>query len=277
MTHEVPKRLSPKKEVLRELYLKSGNQCAFPGCTEFIMDMDGEIIGQICHIEAAMPGGQRFNTSQENEDRRDFPNLILLCPKHHKITDNVDKYSVQDLKDMKKEHEQKFSDIVSKLQNSIKDHTVLQNYSYTECCKKLSDQLGFGHSEEQLKEDSKVLNKLVDQLRKLAPDSLNLFAIMIQRSDPMPNSLDYCGEVIIKEITQATGESFNVIADHCVLLEKYGLTTSIDWDEDVRTHVLRIKTIHGVWDFWNDLTKYCKMTDIPLEEFVVNLNFAKLD
>ena len=29
---EKVKKLKPTVEVLRELYLKSGNQCAFPGC-----------------------------------------------------------------------------------------------------------------------------------------------------------------------------------------------------------------------------------------------------
>lgn len=31
-TDEEVKRLAPKQEVLRELYIKSGNECAYPGC-----------------------------------------------------------------------------------------------------------------------------------------------------------------------------------------------------------------------------------------------------
>ena len=54
-TKEKPKRLTPKPEVLRELYLLSGNQCAMPNCRNVIIDDKGTVIGQVCHIEAAMP------------------------------------------------------------------------------------------------------------------------------------------------------------------------------------------------------------------------------
>ena len=47
------KRLQPKGNTLRELFLKSGNLCAFPGC--LMMDPEGNFIGEVCHIEAAEP------------------------------------------------------------------------------------------------------------------------------------------------------------------------------------------------------------------------------
>ena len=68
------KRLTPKPEVLRELFLKSGNMCAFPSCLHPIIDSNGVYIAQLCHIEAAEEGGQRFNPNQSNEQRRQFEN-----------------------------------------------------------------------------------------------------------------------------------------------------------------------------------------------------------
>jgi hypothetical protein len=53
------KRKAPDKDTLRELYLKSGNQCAFPACTRVMLNKDGVFVGQICHIEAAEEGGER--------------------------------------------------------------------------------------------------------------------------------------------------------------------------------------------------------------------------
>src|ERR1039458_9948296 len=38
---EIAKRLEPKKEVLRELFLKSGNLCAFPGCERLMLNIEG--------------------------------------------------------------------------------------------------------------------------------------------------------------------------------------------------------------------------------------------
>lgn len=37
-TDDEVKRLAPKQEVLRELYIKSGNECAYPGCHNVLVD-----------------------------------------------------------------------------------------------------------------------------------------------------------------------------------------------------------------------------------------------
>ena len=63
---EVVKRLAPRGETLRELFLKSGNLCAFPGCASLMMNAEGVFVGQVCHIEAAEVGGERFNPSMTN-------------------------------------------------------------------------------------------------------------------------------------------------------------------------------------------------------------------
>ena len=72
------KRLTPKSETLRELFLKSGNQCAFPDCDARMIDKEGNFIGQLCHIEAAEDGGPRFNANMSNEERRAYENLMLI-------------------------------------------------------------------------------------------------------------------------------------------------------------------------------------------------------
>ena len=77
------KRLTPKPEVLRELYILSGNNCAMPGCKNVIIDRAGVVVGHVCHIEAAKPEGSRFNLNQNNEQRRALSNLVLMCKGHH--------------------------------------------------------------------------------------------------------------------------------------------------------------------------------------------------
>ena len=96
------KRLAPKQEVLRELYIKSGNQCAFPECHNVLVDEKGNFVGEVCHIEAAMPGGERFNPNMTNEERRSYDNLLLMCHHHHVVTDDVKEYTVERLKKIKK-------------------------------------------------------------------------------------------------------------------------------------------------------------------------------
>ena len=54
-----------------------------PGCKNVIIDSMGVVVGHICHIEAAMPDGPRFNKNQSNNDRRALSNLVLMCAGHH--------------------------------------------------------------------------------------------------------------------------------------------------------------------------------------------------
>jgi hypothetical protein len=74
-----PQRLGIGRETLRRLYLHSGNRCAFPKCKETMMDEEGNFVGEICHIEAAKTGGERFRSGMTDEERRRFGNLLLLC------------------------------------------------------------------------------------------------------------------------------------------------------------------------------------------------------
>lgn len=101
-------RLAPKPSVIKKLFALSGNKCAFPDCSENLVTKDGELIGEICHIEAAEPAGPRYNPISSDEERRSIENLILMCPIHHKITDNIEKYSVRMLSDFKSKQEKKF-------------------------------------------------------------------------------------------------------------------------------------------------------------------------
>lgn len=39
-------RKEPKKEVLRALFAKTGNQCAFPGCKNKLINNKNKFIGQ---------------------------------------------------------------------------------------------------------------------------------------------------------------------------------------------------------------------------------------
>ena len=99
-------RKNPTDKVIRQLYAKSGNQCAFPGCKETLFDEGGTNLSNICHIEAAEKGGQRYNENSTEDERRSYDNLILLCLKHHKIIDdNAVLYPVEKLKEMKRKHE----------------------------------------------------------------------------------------------------------------------------------------------------------------------------
>lgn len=112
-------RQPPALSTIKKLFALSGNKCAFPNCHENIVDLDGNLIGEICHIEAAEPGGQRYNLKSSDSFRRSFENLILLCSKHHKVTNNVDKYPVSVLIEIKNSHQNKFSNKLNYVPDNI--------------------------------------------------------------------------------------------------------------------------------------------------------------
>ena len=93
--------------VLRALFARSSNQCAFPGCIHTLLNSKNEFVAQICHIEAAKPGGERYNPTQNEDSRRAYANLVILCYQHHIETNDVHEYPVEKLKKIKSDHENK--------------------------------------------------------------------------------------------------------------------------------------------------------------------------
>jgi hypothetical protein len=111
-------RLKPKTETLRALFARSGNQCAFPGCTQPLVNEKHQFVGQVCHIEAAMPGGERYNANSDDENRRSYENLMLFCYPHHIETDDIKEYSVERLTKIKNDHEYLFEKSSFKIDES---------------------------------------------------------------------------------------------------------------------------------------------------------------
>lgn len=94
------------------LWGRSGNRCAMPGCRiELVMDIvetdDESLIGEECHIVAQKANGPRGDEKFDINKLDKYENLVLLCRNHHKIIDdNPECYTIEKLKNIKKEHEQ---------------------------------------------------------------------------------------------------------------------------------------------------------------------------
>lgn len=178
---EKVKRLQPTTETLRELYLKSGNRCAFPDCNEVMIDENGTFVGEVCHIEGAMPGGERFNKDQSNEDRRKFSNLMLMCHKHHKITDDVSEYTVEKLKKIKYDHERRFTDIEEKIKESIKDYSEEDIILLPKTLISMNEYLGWGQTQEELDGTIECIKEFAETLKKLPSECRKILSIICKR------------------------------------------------------------------------------------------------
>ena len=102
-----PRSYSDK--TIKRLFGLSRNRCSFPGCESEMSDEHSAKHSNICHIEAANEGGERWNAEMTDAQRADYDNLILLCPPHHDVTNDVNKYDVNALQDMKRKHEQEMA------------------------------------------------------------------------------------------------------------------------------------------------------------------------
>lgn len=105
------KRLPPVDGTTRELYLYSGNQCAFTGCTEVLLQQDGNWNCEVAHIYGVKPGSARGDHNLTNEELRQSSNLVLMCPNHHNKIDNKKLesiYTVDAVRGIKEQHEANF-------------------------------------------------------------------------------------------------------------------------------------------------------------------------
>lgn len=133
---------------IKKLYALSGNECSFPGCSKQMVNQNTAKNSNICHIEAANPDGQRYREKMTDKERADYDNLILLCVDHHTETDDVVKYTMEKLKEMKDEHEAKIAsralgrspsmlktaiDKISKIGiNALKDANAAKSFNITD-------------------------------------------------------------------------------------------------------------------------------------------------
>lgn len=90
------------------LYSQAAGQCSMECCDEeliFPISNGKSQLSNIAHIEALNEGGARFNPNLTVKKRNSEDNLMLVCSNcHKKIDDDPEKYTVEYLKNMKKNH-----------------------------------------------------------------------------------------------------------------------------------------------------------------------------
>lgn len=104
------KRPTFSETVVKTLFGFSNNVCGFididtgEACEEQMTDPTWKRVnGEIAHIRGWAPGSARYEVNMTDEERNAFPNLLLLCPGHHKRVDDLDpdRYSVAKMEEMK--------------------------------------------------------------------------------------------------------------------------------------------------------------------------------
>lgn len=268
------RRLEPLPETKRQLFLLSRNKCAFPSCEQLMIDQYGHFIGHICHIEAANMGGERFNSSQTNEQRRSISNLVLMCPTHHGVTNNVEQYSVIKMQEIKATHESKayteywsdagaanlfvditFSNVVSLLSNV--DELSLSAYGLT----------SIGIIE--------TVNDFIKIMSRVPRANRIIFAHCL-----ISSSGDYYLEFDPREIAMRLGINDNTFIDYSVILKRMNFLSEVDSDNYPNKLSQYIKSPTGdenhIWFLMMIRDRFYSEPSKLLDVFE-NLNFVHLE
>jgi hypothetical protein len=94
------------------MWVRAGGWCEFDGCKEYLLEhhvtlTDGNF-AQFAHIVAFRERGPRGRDGDRPADINDVSNLMLLCPRCHKlIDDHPEQYTRATLEGYKKRHEQR--------------------------------------------------------------------------------------------------------------------------------------------------------------------------
>ena len=94
--------------MIKTLFAATPNVCSYTGCDEVLTNPAWqEVNAEIAHICGERPGAPRFDPMMSDADRNGYDNLILLCPKHHKLIDRLDPdgHPVELLREMKAKSE----------------------------------------------------------------------------------------------------------------------------------------------------------------------------
>jgi len=201
------------------------NRCAFPNCTHNIVDQYGHFIGEICHIEAANNDGERFNPNQSNEDRRHISNLVLMCPIHHKITNNVDIYDVEKMREIKASHEKHaFNDeVIANLSNTFSDQGLGEIAVFPSNPNEL-DIPEFERSNPTFFKDAQ---ELIDRMCALPQLTRSFYAHALLRATI--NDLSICFDP--RELETRLRIDRNTVFHHAAILNRSGLLSELDNDE----------------------------------------------
>lgn len=250
--------------------MKSGNVCAFPNCFHPIINSDGVYVAELCHIEAAQEGGQRFNAKQSNEDRRKFENLLLMCHRHHKETDDEEKYTVEKLKQIKRNHEAKFEQILDLLANDVYDKALSYEPTIPSNLNALikhgiveQDEIAIFYTE---------LEQLINLLHKVSPITRKIFLLLLERADSHTWSFSLNEFQYIVSIDPM--EAYR----HINILERYGLLHD-DENTDELTRSLKINclTDDSPYPIALLIRDYCLSIDLDISSVIVDLNFKQLE
>lgn len=277
---EEPKRLTPKQDVVRRLYLLSGNECAKPGCKNVLIDSRQTMIGEIAHIASAMPAGKRFDKNMKNEDRRAFKNLLLLCPTHHtEVEGENSPYDDDDLIKWKADHERRFEaaadtllkKFASQFPDAINDLLPTKPMTFAAFQAAMGE---YGLTDEEIAQTAKDVGQYVDELAKAPPEHRDFMLSVLKGAIARDSFSFERPSLLCDEVVSAFGVSPRRLKELVATLEKYGLVWfHEDFDNNPTVELHNPSDVMN----WGAIAEFAGANGVELERFLLELKFGDLD
>lgn len=209
----------PTPTTQKHVLTASGNQCAFPGCTRMIFDLEHEtLIGTVAHIRARSENGPRFDPIQRENQNRSFGNLMAMCAEHSKIIDGPKwrDFSIETLTTWKTEHEQVIS--------NSSDRSWIRPANSISRMTAQGQHLHFSYWMDRTGRPQLFNPKQLATLNTLM--SLNL---MLSQVGNLPERLENASGSDVATVLQQDWAKFkiekSIVADFCMLLSMAGNVT----------------------------------------------------
>ncbi len=247
------------------------------------MNEKGDFVGEVCHIEAALEDGERFNPDMTNEERRAFDNLMLMCHDHHVETDNVDDFPVERMVEMKREHERRFSSPDRAILEHLTDWTTADEPTTVANLRSFNEVLDFNLSEEELDEMIDELNDHIERISRVPIDVRRFLGAVVRRIHKMGDTPAVCigtagADILVSDFRLAHRLGDRAIREKIAELESYGVGGLDHINSDVGMNpAIRIGALSSGWNVWVDIVAFSEQAQIPLEGFTEDLDFSPLD
>lgn len=253
----------------RALWLKSGNQCAYPTCQKTLLDDAGIFVGEIAHIEGLNPGSARYNPSMTDEERNAPENLMLMCPTHHTEVDKDKRRTVLELKKWKSDHERKYSDISHIFQGVVSDYTAGTLVQYPQNLKGIFP----GLTKKERMESAEEVRELIDKLKPIPHMTKSFLAIAVARAH-MERGIWFVAD--LDEIRAVASMPIDDVRIHVNILNTHNIAYYDD-DDDMGRHMLRIQPAYSGWNIWNDIQTFFNKDSDMITRMLLDMDFTILD
>jgi len=248
-----------------------------------MMNADGVFIGQVCHIEGAEEGGERFNSSMTNEDRRAVSNVMLMCYEHHQVTNDVDRFTVEILRGYKRDHESRFSRPDRAILERLTDWTRLDEPTQVQNLKRLNRVVPANLNEEELRGSAQLVNSLVTRLRVVPVDVRRFVGAvasrmyLMRKTNVVRSRILEDDEILASDLKGAFRVGDAAIFQRAQELSAYSLGGITEMYIGEMEHpAVFLRRIEG-WPFWLELAEFCEKAPETMDAFTVDLDFGRLD